>query len=169
MASDSLKAVPKNPAPRTTLSNGVHIGEGGSGSPVLGLGTADWQAKPEETQLAVHSALDAGYRHIDTAAVYGNEEHIGAALKSYLDSGKADGLRREDLFIVTKLWCDHNREAAVEPALRESLGRLQLDYVDLYLVHMPVPHYVSYDYAVLTANKTWAYNYRVFSEFLAQS
>lgn len=123
------------PTPTITFTNGVSI-------PAVGLGTADWAAKPSEIELAIHSALDSGYRHFDTAACYGNEEHIGAALTSYLSSGKG-GVRREDLFIATKLWCDHNREAEVEPALRESLRKLQLDYVDLYLIHMPVPYHVS--------------------------
>jgi len=84
----------------------------------------------------VRTALDVGYRHIDTAACYGNEEQIGETLSAYMAE---KGVKREELFIVTKLWLTHNREAEVEPALRESLKKLRLDYVDLYLVHMPVP------------------------------
>ncbi|KAI6191161.1 Oxidoreductase, aldo/keto reductase family protein [Aphelenchoides bicaudatus] len=115
-----------------TLSNGVKI-------PQFGLGT--WQSKPEEVKLAVKSALDEGYRLIDTATVYQNEKDIGEALKEYFDSGK---LKRSDVFVVTKLWVSHNRPEDVEPTLRESLKLLQLDYIDLYLIHQPV----TYDHQV---------------------
>ncbi|XP_060531082.1 1,5-anhydro-D-fructose reductase-like [Cylas formicarius] len=100
--------------------------------PVIGLGT--WRASPEEVQNAVTIALECGYRHIDTAFNYNNEDAIGNALKSWIDSGKGT---REDLFITTKLPNFGNRPTDVERFLKMSLKRLQLDYVDLYLVHMP--------------------------------
>jgi len=100
--------------------------------PLLGLGT--WQSKPGEVEAAVRTALDIGYRLIDTADAYGNEAEIGTVLHEYLSKGK---LKREDVFITTKVWCTHNRPEEIEGQLRESLAKLQIEYVDLYLVHMP--------------------------------
>ncbi len=107
-----------------TLNNGAEI-------PRLGLGV--YQSAPgDETLRAVYSALEVGYRHIDTASVYGNEADVGAAVA-------ASGLAREDLFITTKLWNqDHGLKSTLR-ACRESLERLDLEYVDLYLIHWPVP------------------------------
>ena len=96
--------------------------------PVLGLGV--WQmAEGRETEQAVEWALEAGYRHIDTAAMYRNERSVGAALRR-------SGLPREQVFITTKLMPAH---IGVEKALTQSLKRLGLDYVDLYLIHWPIP------------------------------
>ncbi len=108
---------------RITLNNGIEI-------PIFGLGT--YRAKSGgETERAVLSALDAGYRHIDTAAIYGNEEDVGRAIE------KSD-VPREEIFITTKLWNrDHGYENALN-AFEKSLKRLNLDYVDLYLIHWPV-------------------------------
>lgn len=98
--------------------------------PQLGLGV--WQATNDETEHAVRFALaDAGYRHIDTAAAYGNEEGVGRGIAS-------SGVPREEIFVTTKLW---NADQGYEPALKafdSSLGRLGLDYVDLYLIHWPL-------------------------------
>ncbi|XP_049946120.1 1,5-anhydro-D-fructose reductase-like isoform X1 [Schistocerca serialis cubense] len=101
--------------------------------PIVGLGT--WQSSKGEVGQAVDVALETGYRHIDTAYVYGNEAEIGQALKKWFDSGK---LKREDLFIVTKLPPVGNRAESVEKYLKKSLENLQLSYVDLYLIHHPV-------------------------------
>lgn len=102
--------------------------------PQLGLGV--WQASNEEVLTAISSALDVGYRAIDTAAAYHNEEGVGQALKN-------SHVPREDLFITTKLWnSDHLQPAQ---ALQASLEKLQLDYIDLWLMHWPVPakgHYI---------------------------
>ncbi|ALC45079.1 CG2767 [Drosophila busckii] len=111
--------------PFLTLNNGEQM-------PVLGLGT--WQASDEEIELAVDLALELGYRHIDTAPVYGNEQAIGNVLKRWLDAGK---VQREDLYIVTKLPPIANRPHEVLPMLTKSLADLQLDYVDMYLIHTP--------------------------------
>jgi len=111
-----------------TLSNGVKI-------PRFGLGT--WQSKPEEVDTAVTTALDNGYRLIDTAKVYENEQYIGDALEKYFKAGK---LKREDVFLTTKLWLTHNRAEDVEDELRLSLKKLKTSYVDLFLIHQPVTY-----------------------------
>lgn len=96
--------------------------------PQLGLGV--WQASNAETVTAVTAALQTGYRAIDTAAIYKNEEGVGQALQS------AD-IPREELFITTKLW--NSDQQTPQKALEESLKKLQLSYVDLYLIHWPLP------------------------------
>ncbi|KAG7661998.1 uncharacterized protein J8A68_004498 [[Candida] subhashii] len=96
--------------------------------PVLGLGT--WQSSPEEVYTAVLHALKTGYRHIDTAFAYDNEESIGRAIHD-------SGIPRDELFITTKLWCTYHQ--VPQEGLKESLKRLGLEYVDLYLMHWPVP------------------------------
>jgi len=111
-----------------TLSNGVK-------QPQLGLGT--WQSEPGQVGDAVTTALDNGYRQIDTATAYGNEAEIGDALEKYFKSGK---LKREDVFLVTKLWLTHNRPEDVEDQLKESLKKLKTSYVDLYFIHQPITY-----------------------------
>ena len=103
----------------------------GRGDPVVGLGVyAIPPGRP--TREAVQAALDAGYRHIDTARLYGNEEDVGAAVR-------ASGVPREEVFITTKVWnADHGYEAALR-AGEASLRRLGIGYIDLYLIHWPVP------------------------------
>jgi len=99
----------------------------------IGLGT--WKANGEKLKTAVKDALYAGYRHIDTAATYGNEEVIGEALAEVFSEGN---IKREDVFITSKLWNDSHAEKDVIPALQDSLKRLKLDYLDLFLIHWPV-------------------------------
>ncbi|MBD2784056.1 2,5-didehydrogluconate reductase DkgA [Xenorhabdus sp. DI] len=102
--------------------------------PQLGLGV--WKASNEQVVKSIHTALEVGYRSIDTAAIFHNEEGVGKALKE-------SGIPREEIFITTKLWNDRHLDA--HAALQESLDKLQLDYVDLYLVQWPIPeqgHYV---------------------------
>jgi len=98
--------------------------------PQLGFGV--FQVPPEETQAAVEMALEAGYRHFDTAAAYRNERGVGRALA-------ASGLPREDYFVTTKLWNSQQGHDSTLMAFEASLDRLGLDHVDLYLIHWPVP------------------------------
>ena len=97
--------------------------------PALGLGT--WLLEGSDCETAVPIALELGYRHIDTAQIYGNESEIGAALA-------ASPVDRADVFITTKLWNDKHRAAEVVSSAEASLSRLQTDYVDLLLIHWPV-------------------------------
>lgn len=107
-----------------TMNNGLTI-------PAVGFGT--YQSKDgEEVYQAVLSALKAGYRHIDTAALYGNEASIGRAIQD-------SGIPREELFITTKLWNDAHGYEEAKAAFADSLEKLQLEYVDLYLIHWPNP------------------------------
>ncbi|MBR2692749.1 MAG: aldo/keto reductase [Thermoguttaceae bacterium] len=108
-----------------TLSNGVKL-------PVIGFGT--WQSPNGEVATnAVKAALEIGYRHIDTAAAYGNEESVGAGLA-------ASGLAREDVFLTTKLWNkDHGYDQTLA-AFEMSLARLKTRYLDLYLIHWPIAY-----------------------------
>lgn len=113
--------------PDLTLNNGVSI-------PVLGFGV--YQIPPEDTERAVSDALDVGYRHIDTAAAYGNEEAVGRALKS-------SGIPRDELFVTTKIWINSRGEDMARRAFDASRRRLGLDHVDLYLIHQPYGDYYS--------------------------
>ncbi|WP_104162620.1 aldo/keto reductase [Cryobacterium sp. N22] len=109
--------------PTITLNDGHTI-------PQLGFGV--FKVDPTETTRIVTDALEVGYRHIDTAAVYGNEEGVGQALAS-------SGIDRSELFVTTKLWNDKQGTQSALDAFDESLEKLGLDYVDLYLIHWPAP------------------------------
>lgn len=109
--------------PTITLNDGNTI-------PQLGFGV--FLVDPGETEGIVSAALEAGYRHIDTAAVYGNEEGVGRAIA-------ASGIPREELFVTTKLWNDDQGTQSALDAMDASLERLGLDQVDLYLIHWPSP------------------------------
>ncbi|MDM7991316.1 aldo/keto reductase [Arthrobacter sp. zg-Y877] len=104
-----------------TLNTGVEM-------PVLGFGV--YQVPPDQTEEAVTNALAAGYRSLDTAAAYQNEDAVGRAVQ-------ASGIARSDLFITTKLWIQDNGEATTSRAFETSLQNLGMDYVDLYLIHQP--------------------------------
>ncbi|CAK1541777.1 unnamed protein product [Leptosia nina] len=119
-------------APTVELNDGNKI-------PLLALGTGRGTAKESESvdqvRQAVYWAIEAGYRHIDTAAIYFDEEQVGKGIAQAI----ADKLvTRNELFVTTKLWNDRHRQEQVVPALKESLQKLGLDYVDLYLIHFPV-------------------------------
>jgi alcohol dehydrogenase (NADP+) len=106
---------------------------GGAGTmPALGFGTLIPGAT--ETRNATRTALEAGFRHLDCAERYRNEEQVGEAIQQAI---QADLLAREDLFITTKLWNNNHRPERVQPAFESSRDRLQLDYIDLYLIHTP--------------------------------
>ncbi len=102
----------------------------GNSIPQVGLGV--WQTPPEDTERAAATALDAGYRHIDTAAAYGNEREVGQAVAK-------SGLAREDVFVTTKLWNSDQGYDSTLKAFDASMQRLGTDYLDLYLIHWPVP------------------------------
>jgi len=109
--------------PTLRLRDGVEI-------PQLGFGV--FQVPPEDTQAVVEEALEVGYRHIDTAAAYRNERGVGAALA-------ASGIPRDEVFVTTKLWNSQQGYESTLGASERSLERLGVDYVDLYLIHWPVP------------------------------
>ena len=109
---------------RLTLNNGVKM-------PQFGLGVFQSKQGPE-VENAVRAAIDFGYRHIDTAAIYGNEEGTGKAVRD-------SGIARENMFITTKVWNSAQREGKVREAFEESLRKLDLGYIDLYLIHWAVP------------------------------
>jgi len=111
--------------PTVELSNGVEM-------PVLGFGV--FQIPPDQTEQAVIDALGTGYRSLDTARSYLNEEAVGNAIK-------ASGVPREELFITTKLWIEDQGEEKARRAFEASLRRLDLDYVDLFLIHQPFGDY----------------------------
>jgi 2,5-diketo-D-gluconate reductase A len=114
-----------NAIPKMTLNNGVKM-------PVLGFGV--YQVPAEQTEQVVSDALAAGYRSLDTAAAYGNEEAVGRAIA-------AGGISRDELFVTTKLWIQDVGEGNPTRAFEASLTRLGLDYVDLYLIHQPLGDY----------------------------
>ncbi|WP_285429417.1 aldo/keto reductase [Pseudomonas sp. fls2-241-R2A-110] len=108
------------------------LNNGSSAMPAVGFGTLFRDLSV--TTQAVKAALEAGFRHFDCAERYRNEEQIGVAFKEVLDEGK---IRREDLFITTKLWNTNHRPERVLPAFEASCRRLQVDYIDCYLIHTP--------------------------------
>lgn len=114
-------AIMKNLQDTFLLSNGTTI-------PCLGFGT--WQIKEQAATTAVLNAIECGYRHIDTAAVYENESEVGDAIRTA-------GIPRNQLFITSKLWNNNKTVKQARQAFEETMKRLQLDYLDLYLIHWP--------------------------------
>lgn len=119
----------------------------GTTIPQLGLGV--FQVEPDETQGVVEKALEVGYRHIDTAKIYGNEEGVGTALK-------ASGLDRDDVYVTTKLWNDDQGYDSTLKAFDTSMAKLGLDVLDLYLIHWPTP-----------ANDTFVDTWKAFEQLKA--
>ncbi len=117
--------------PQRTLSTGATM-------PAIGLGTfGSDHVTPDQVAQAVRGAAAAGYRHFDCASVYGNEPEVGAALQAVI----AGGVKREHIWITSKLWNDKHAEDDVIASCRRSLADLRLDYLDLYLVHWPFPNF----------------------------
>jgi len=110
---------------QVTLSTNVNV-------PQIGLGT--WLSKPKEVEHAVEYAVKHGYRHLDLAMVYQNQDEVGAALKKVIPSV----VKREDLFMTSKLWNSSHKPSEVEKELDETLRQLGTNYVDLYLIHWPI-------------------------------
>lgn len=124
---------------RYKLNNGVKI-------PIIGFGT--WQTPDGQVaEESVLAALKSGYRHIDTAAAYGNEESVGAAIKK-------SGINRHELFVTTKLWNSDHGYQNTKKAIDTSLEKLGLDYLDLYLIHWPNPATMRDNWAELNA-ESW--------------
>jgi 2,5-diketo-D-gluconate reductase A len=120
--------MPANEIPKVTLNNGVKM-------PLLGFGV--YQIPAEDTEKAVSDALETGYRLLDTAEAYQNEEAVGRAIAQ-------SGISRDELFVTTKLFIHTAGEEKAKRAFANSLERLQLDYVDLYLIHQPLGDYYSF-------------------------
>ncbi|PGH00475.1 hypothetical protein AJ80_09166 [Polytolypa hystricis UAMH7299] len=114
-----------------TLSNGVTI-------PGLGFGTFSEEGSVGETYRAVLHALNIGYRHLDCASFYQNEAEVGQAIAEFLQKNKQQGVKREDLFVTTKVWNHLHEFDEVKWSLEDSLKNLGLEYVDLFLVHWPI-------------------------------
>lgn len=120
--------IPTTPTPTVELSGGTRM-------PMLGMGT--WPLKGEECRAAVASAIEQGYRLVDTAEAYGNEEAVGKAVREA-------GPDRAEIFVTTKFSKQWHSRKGVHEALEHSLERLGLDYVDLFLMHWPMPGEGSY-------------------------
>ncbi len=130
-AENNVDGVDPNTVPKKTLYTGAQI-------PAIGLGTfGSDRFSGEDIASAVIGAASAGYRHFDCASVYGNEHLIGHSLAEII----RDSVKREDLWITSKLWNDKHGEDDVMASCEKTLSDLQLDYLDLYLIHWPFPNY----------------------------
>ena len=138
------------------LNNGLKM-------PLLGLGT--WKSQPGEVKASVYEAIRVGYRHIDAAWVYKNQDEVGEGIAQAISEGI---VKREDLWVTSKLWNHCHAKADVEPHLRETLDQLKLDYLDLYLIHWPV---TGIEGEVLTPpyNETWAEMESILEKGLAKT
>jgi len=141
---------------RVTLNDGREM-------PVVGLGT--WKSKPGEVKAAVLAAVRAGYRHIDCAPIYKNEDEVGAALKELFEEGV---VKREDLWITSKLWNDKHRAEDVPRACAQTLSDLGVDYLDLFLIHWPVTGNVG-DFLNPSIEETWGAMQKLQADGIARS
>ncbi|HEY4185547.1 MAG TPA: aldo/keto reductase [Polyangia bacterium] len=120
-------AISAKSVPTHTLTNGDRL-------PLLGLGT--WKSDPGQVYATVREALRIGYRHFDCASLYGNEAEIGQALRDAMRDGE---VARQDLWVTSKLWGNSHGRGNVAPALKKTMTDLGLEYLDLYLIHWPIP------------------------------
>ncbi|TVU14321.1 hypothetical protein EJB05_37782, partial [Eragrostis curvula] len=129
-----------SPARRTSVHSEIpefHAGPAGRPVPAVGVGTMSYPFVPGDViGAAVLAALELGYRHLDTAALYGSERAVGEAVAEAAWRGIVAS--RQEVFVTTKVWCTQCHPDLVLPSLRESLQNLQMDYVDLYLIHWPL-------------------------------
>jgi alcohol dehydrogenase (NADP+) len=112
----------------------THRFDNGDQLPLIGLGT--WKSDPGDVYKAVREAIRIGYRHFDCASLYGNEAEVGQALSDAIEAGE---VTRKELWITSKLWCNAHGRDNVLPAIKKTLADLQLDYLDLYMIHWPIP------------------------------
>ena len=120
------------PSPDTLRDKRLPLANGAGAIPAVGFGTLI--RDPVAAKQAIKTALKVGFRHLDCAELYGNEDVVGNAMREAFEAGT---VRREEVFVTTKLWNNNHRPDRVTPALEGSLRRLQLDYVDCYLIHTP--------------------------------
>ncbi|XP_006357206.1 non-functional NADPH-dependent codeinone reductase 2-like [Solanum tuberosum] len=126
-----------NPEQQQTPMPAIPMAAGCRRIPALGFGTAaDPPVEPEIVRSAVVEAIEVGYRHFDTAALYNSEEALGEAINEAINDGFVES--REQLFITSKLWCSDAHPQHVLPALNKTLRNLKMDYIDLYLIHWPL-------------------------------
>ncbi len=163
-------------APEPLRDTKFPLNSGSGAIPAAGFGTLI--GDPVATQRAVKAALEAGFRHLDCAELYRNEDAVGNGMREAFDAG---AVRREDVFVTTKLWNNNHRPERVKPALEGSLRRLQLEYIDCYIVHTPFAFQpgdelaprdehdeVIYDFEV-TLLDTWRAMERLVDEGMAKS
>ncbi|KAG6451554.1 aldo-keto reductase AKR2E4 [Manduca sexta] len=142
-----------NKVPVVKLNDGKEIPGFGFGT-WLGFGKRAWTDNPSDdaVQKSVEWAIDAGYRHIDTAYIYFIEDQVGRAIENKIKQGV---VKREDLFVTSKLWNTFHAKEAVVPAIKDSLKKLKLDYLDLYLIHWPVAQHANESLADIDYLETW--------------
>nr|NP_001299305.1 uncharacterized protein LOC106124434 precursor [Papilio xuthus]BAM18493.1 aldo-keto reductase [Papilio xuthus] len=158
-------ASPSGPIQTFKLNDGRDMPGFGLGT-WLGFISTSGNSKSQEVENAVKWAIDAGYRHIDTASIYDTEDQVGNAINKKIAE---DVVKREDIFVTTKLWNDAHGRYSVLPALKNSLKKLNLDYVDMYLMHWPIAQYLNGTFYDVDYLETWEAMIAVQKKGLAKS